>query len=553
MSKATKLMRHPVLFFRDALLKRITKNHNRSASDSSRSAVTDPFVKPQTFYLETILQLKQAAAVNRIKFEGECLWPLLRCELMIQSDHAWKKQIRNQIAFNPYLSQLCRPDHIHREKALDLRETYPHICLLEDIQETRVDYLFFSNLNSTDHVEIGGKVCNRLIDPIYEIASKISSAAKVEIIKASSKAVEKISRYKHIPVCILPPHNFTLGSGVDISYPSRFLNDIKKHIPFIEIDENRLNSFFDWQNHMTSFYEDVLRKFSPKVVFFHPYYYYAPLVRAAKNLGIVSVDLQHGVMAGFNQVFYDNWQEIPPSGYRSLPDFFWVWSKQDAEHISQAFKAGDGTMPHRAIVGGYPWLSFTYDKSAQDLARTRRLKAALKRMHVKILITLQRDSAIPRNLAHMIDTSPTTIGWVVRKHPKGAEITSSILGKENVISGPDVDKIQLNDLFELVDFNFTDGSTTVLEADYFGVYSFVYGDEGRQNYSDLIAEHKVGVIKDEQVNVFDLFLHSDISGTRAINYFAQVNVSDVLRSLLPKRDSRSHTDQKPSTIDKMLA
>jgi len=547
MSKLTKFFKHPVSFFSDMQKKkRATKNQVVATSPQVPAKKMPPpkpvtqvkpktVQRPQSFYLEKILDAKQAIAINRLKYRDYNLWPALRSELMIQCDIAWKKNIQNEIAFNPFQSQLCRSSNISFERGSDLVDSFDYFHCVDDLAVEHVDFLFFSNLNSTDQVELGDKIYNRLVDPLYETAQKIGSARKVEIIKAASPAIEKIRKYHNIPMCIVPPYIYQYGFSDAIKWPKKFLQTLQQKIPFIEFSIERVNAFFDWHLHMLDFYRCLLAKFNPKVVFFHPFYYYTPLIAAARERGIKTVDIQHGVMVGYNTVFYDNWQETPQEGYQALPDYFLVWSEQERKHLEQVFSHvnahASNRFAHRAIVSGYPWLDYAVVSDKKTALHLQKITQFIQSGKKSILVTLQRDSLIPKNIESIIASSGTDVRWLIRCHPKGAELNSPVKNMGNVLFGNAVDTVDLRDLFKLVDANLTDGSSTVLEADYFGVYSFVYGKEGIENYQEWIERGHVSLIPSAMNTYEALRLNEEIRHAK-IGYFQHVDSAALLKKLL---------------------
>jgi len=576
MSKLTKFFKHPKLFFEDAKINKAARaaaihappppkkpepTAKPQPATTSKPAPSVPAVKaapataaaktaqptgakkpvaqppkavvlkPQSFYLEKVLEFKQGNAVNSLKYNDYKLWPALRSELMIQCDIAWKKNIQNELALNPYQSQLCRSSNISFERGTDLASNFECFRYVGDLDVENVDFLFFSNLNSTDHVDVGGKIYNRLVDPLYESAKKIGSARKVEIIKAASPAIDKIRRYHNIPVCIIPPYIYKYGFSDAVNLPKKFVQNLQQKIPFIGFTEERISAFFDWHLHMLDFYRDLLSKFNPKVIFFHPFYYYTPLIAAARERGIKTVDIQHGAMVGYNTVFYDNWQETPQSGYQALPDYFLVWSELEAQHLEQMFSHVTNDFTHRALVSGYPWLDYDLPQDKKTRNQLQRIEKFIKAGTKSVLVTLQRDSLIPKNVESIITSSGEDVRWIIRRHPKGNEFSSPVKKMKNVMFGSDVDAVELRDLFKIVDYNFTDGSSTVLEADYFGVYSFVYGSEGVMNYQDLIESGPVGLIPSAISNYKELNLGSECRHEK-IGYFRRVDVAALFKKML---------------------
>lgn len=519
MSKISKLLHNPKLFFKD-MLKKINK---RIIIKQNQQSTINKWSKPQSFYLNKILSLKADLAVDAIKYKDIYLWPFLRNELQVYCDISWKKQIRNSLKFNPYQTQLCKFDENNYEKYIELSRKEGFFTI-DSLCKQNVDFLFFTNLNSTDDTYVDNKLYNRLIDPIYEKVLKIGRAEKIQLVKATSQAIEKFVDYCYKPIMLLPELSYEVNNSLLVERPQNILKKLKKHISFIDINNERLNAFFDWQLHMIKLYSKILEKLKPKVVFFHPYYYYAPLIQAAKSYGIKTIDIQHGIMHGYNEVFYDNWQEYKFIKYDAIPDYFLVWSQNEFKHIEKTFAKG------KAIISGYPWLK--YQLNLINKQKYKKHISLLSSFNKIILITLQRDSILPKNIKNMIVASSSDIGWIIRKHPKGLPFEDNgIIRQKNVIANNIFDSIPLALLFSFAHFNFTSGSTTVLEADYYKCKSYVYGNEGIDNYKEYIDSGFVGVISDEDNKIEDLKLDL-LNNSGYINYFLDIDLSVMLKKIL---------------------
>ncbi|MGP9517877.1 hypothetical protein [Psychrobacter sp. AOP7-C1-14] len=530
MSKLTKLINDPSVFFKDSFEKRILLFNKNKKTEKSNNKIaakhSDKVIKnksntrvqkkidnkiPQDIYNSYLLEAKTKVALNNFKYEDLKLWPFLRAELMVQLELAFNKQVRGSNFFNPYQTQLCRPANVPYDMADDLAKSREYMYLAEDIASQETDILFFSNLNSTDHVKHGDKIYNRLIDPLLDELSKDFKCKKIEIIKATSKAVDKVPLYYKRPICVLPPNLFTAGYSSRAEFPHGFLEKLKKSIPVIEFTEARMNSFVDWQMHMIDFYTKILRKLNPKIIIFHPYYYNIPLITAAKRMNILTADLQHGVMHGYNSVLYDNWQELPIDGYTALPDIFFTWSDKEADYLNRC--VFDQNPHHKAIPLGYKWLEFETNKDNKIVKMIDSWNC-----NYKVLISLQKDALLPNNILQIMKKQDGIL-WIIRSHPKGNKINESqVQGVSNVLFGNVIDEVLISDLFKTVDFNITPGSTTVLEADFYNVKSFVYSKEGFLNYKDYIDNGLVKYI-DSNTQSIDLETLNEFRKKPSIGYF----------------------------------
>jgi hypothetical protein len=76
-----------------------------------------------------------------------------------------------------------------------------------------------------------------------------------------------------------------------------------------------------------------------------------PLIGACNELGIKTVDIQHGGQ-GPGHYSYDNWSAAPAEGYALLPRYFWNWDDNSAAIIN---RWADETQYHKAVPVGNPW------------------------------------------------------------------------------------------------------------------------------------------------------------------------------------------------------
>jgi len=340
------------------------------------------------------------------------------------------------------------------------------------------------------------------------------------------------------------------------------------------INEYLLEEFFDWQFHMIDFFTDLLKKYNPKVLFLFPYFYHGPLIFAANKLGIKTVDVQHGIMSGENELTYDNWQELHKNGSSSLPKYFWVWGDYEYKRLKEKvfFKKN----APEVIIGGNPWLQNIKDVDNEKINKITKNLSKHKYSYVS-LITLQHPTKVPLHLIKLIEATEKEVIWLFRKHPKGINFDIKAINTSNVLVSEDLNTIEISKLFSIVDTHFTAGSTSVLEADYFGVYSFIYDTSGYKNYKefidkkqmgyfpetdmdkyfpteekinatlDLIStdssatiqksinsdQHKMHNTKENMTNIFETFFNSETtSKTQRLNYIKEVNTENILRELL---------------------
>jgi len=497
MSKFKKLIKSPKLFIYDMLDKEFSK------------PIAKPIAKPMhrspshelSYFSACIKNFISVYPVNSIKYKGDPIWPLLRNDLLIQSIIHWankKKPI--QSVFSPRLVQMAYKTNIDFSMMEEYKSQFSAKAL-NQIEEEDTDFLIFTAINSVDQVEIENQIHHKFADPIYENAKKVGTAKKIEIVKTISSGIKKIPKYKNPVVSILPPYIYKEGYSSEITYNKKLVSKFKKYIPYMPINDELIEEFFDWQFHMIEFFTTLLKKYNPKVIFFFPYFYHGPLIYAANKLGIKTVDIQHGIMSGENELAYDNWQEMHKDGYSTLPQYFWVWGEYEYKRLTENvfFKKNSP----KVIIGGHPWLENIDNFDNNKLKKITQKLLKYKYTYIA-LITLQHPTKVPKHLIKLIESTEKEVLWLFRKHPKGQDFDTKAINTSNVFSSIDLNTIELSKLFSIVDVHFTAGSTSVLEADYFGVYSFIYDTSGYINYKEYIDNGEIGYYtKNDMEEYFD--------------------------------------------------
>ncbi len=472
MSKLTKLMRDPAAFVEDSRVTRWARSKSRLAwisrhigsanSLSGRAAFTDLDAAAQLF------KFRDAMPVNAIRYGDLRLWPALRSFLWVRLAHATKGS-RKVSSVNPYRYSIEKAWRQSYKEDLEIGE-------LDALPEAEVDFLFFTNLRGTEQTLLNGLIYNRITDPIFEAACKVGRAAKVEFIRG----VGQVSLGRtHTPHFVLPSVTRQIGHFFHVEAPGNLLKVMSDKVPAAQVNRAALVDCIEWFFHARSLFARVLRKIRPRIVLFIGYDHYMPLILAVRDAGLMSVDLQHGVQAGWSPL-YNDWREIPPAGYDLLPDVFWVWGDDDADNIRRVFGSR-----HRAVVGGFPWLRRVAPADRLDL----REHSAIQSGERIGLITLQDQLVFPQLFRDIVHATRGDIRWFVKRHPKFPKIDVS--GVTDAVISSEVEAEPFRSLAAQADVHLTECSTAVVEADFEGVVNFVSGRQGAANYRRAIARGHV--------------------------------------------------------------
>ncbi len=502
-------------------LKKIKRNVIRiRQSFAQRKAYMLYYSAPERKHIELyrneLIRFANSYPVNKIKLGSDLVWPTIRFALWRALRATWEG--KKNVTVNPLRMQLSK------QWMSEFKNKYGALEIHEIEKKQSLDFLFFVNQRGVEQTTLNGKIYNRITDPVFEQASKIGKAMKVEILKSSGFV--NTTRH-HKPLFIIPPLKRTVGYVNELSSPVSLCNDIRYHIPSINFENKDLNNCIEWHYHSRDIYKSILEKLRPKVVFFIGFEFHLPLCAAAHQLRIKTVDLQHGNQTGWGPL-YKWWDEMPPTGYNCLPDYFWVWGKRDYQHIKENIRG----KKHRPIIGGYPWIERQKDfGNPLSINLQRKLKDYQK----VILVSLQHQEHFPQILQKIISQSPEDYLWLLRKHPKGLPIRKKgPLNRKNVLISQEIDNALLSYLLPEIDVHLTAGSTVVLEADYFGVPSIVWDSTGVENYAELIEEGKVFSL--EHAEEFPQIMEQLENWDREpkISCISQINTKEVLTKLLGK-------------------
>gem|GEM_PF-4072041 len=525
-----------------------------------------------------LLHFERSFPVNSLQggdaASGLMLWPYFRHLFWVRCQADYKG--KNAAIVNTSKQYVSRDWQQHYTAQLPVKT-------LETLPEESLDFLFFTNLRGTEQTRIDNRIYNRITDPIFEVARTLGRAKKVEVIKGVG---EIWPHREHDVELVLPPMLRKVGYAALTDRPKDFLDRVHNLLPEAKFDEKSYNDCVEWFFHQRDFYLQLLQRYNPKVVFFVGFDYHYALVCAAKELGIETVDLQHGVQSGWSPV-YNHWQAVPYQGYGLLPDTFWVWGEYDAGKIRNTFGNNPDICGVRPLVGGFPWLDRQQDfvnealpeallklqqqleKEAQEqllaqqeitaeavlvtesaqsdqkaveaelvseqvvVADDVEAPVEIKPVRKVALLTLQDQTVFPPLFAQIIEQSADRLAWLIKRHPKHQNIDLSAI-KGKALYGKAFDSVSFLTLIGAADIHLTECSTAVIEADYFGVPSVVTGEQGILNYSDFIEQGTVHHV--ESANAFNERLDDILAagGEPRMGVVDNTTLEQALRNLLEK-------------------
>ena len=144
----------------------------------------------------------------------------------------------------------------------------------------------------------------------------------------------------------------------------------RKKLPFSPPDIKDLHRSISEIRMLSNYFKKIMKFTRPKVAITSCYYSMTgwALNLACRDLGILSVDIQHGVQ-GSGHPAYSLWGSIPDNGYELLPSIFWSWSSYEAQTINHW--CAKVKKFHQSIVGGNLWLDFWKSEGDELVKRLR--------------------------------------------------------------------------------------------------------------------------------------------------------------------------------------
>ena len=487
-------------------------------------------------YFDEVVVFTEQYDVNSLKLDGKNIWPHFRNNLWIHMNFVaiGKNNYKNITSVHIHNSHRIQISQDYRVKAIDKygAKEVEHLN-----EKDRADVLFMVALNASEQVHLESGIYHRVCDPFYEAASKIATTKKIELIKSASPAISRNKDFIHPATLILPPVIEKLGYSEKLEFDKKIFSSMKQFMPSLNtLDTKSLKEIFDYDMNMKDFYTEIFKKVKPKVVFFYAFHYNAPMIEAADELGIITVDIQHGLQVGWNPL-YTNYDEMPPEGYRQIPDFFAVWGEKEYQSILNSFPSEK----HRPIYMGNPWLEkiktfpTTLSKDILDELESDKYDK-------KILIIMQNQTYIPQTFIDIIEqTKNDNILWIVRHHPKGERYKAkdfSIINQKIILSD-EIDTVLFSELFKYVDITISEGSTLAIEASYFGVTNIVTSAMGADNYKQELKDN-VFYYLENSADFHEIMkdINNNQSFVDTSYLFKKVNIEGVIRQLLDSSNEK---------------
>lgn len=464
---------------------------------------------------ECLAELETKFDVTRLAIDGVSIWPLIRAKLWFQLAHrVGQPKPQPQPASEPLVSAIAartgdRLRSLKRKIGIEIRRPAAYWRFLQEISSLprsgETDLLLLSRPEDASD-RCRGHIYDRHIDPLLEIASGLGlRCLKLRVrLQIESEILEPHQ-------FVWPPQFFELtdfrqafqGNAYQAFKQTRvtffkefllLLQDIVgEDWSRVSLEEASLVRKFRELFLLKEGLKVILANISPRAVFLVCYYSFFPgfaISWACRELGIPSVDLQHGQQGKYHGM-YSHWTRFPDEGYKMLPDYFWNWGQTSKQHIEQwhpySFSA------HRPLVGGNLWLAkwlhsdvgaFEYDFQS--------FLGEIEKKEKLILLALQpRSEPIEEFVLEAMASTTDKWLWLVRLHPRD-KARQGDLEQQFRTRGIHNFEIEqstnapLYSLLKRVRLNLTAWSSVCIEALYFQVPTAIVHPIGAELFADYI-------------------------------------------------------------------
>lgn len=244
-----------------------------------------------------------------------------------------------------------------------------------------------------------------------------------------------------------------------------------------------LLSIISWKR----FYRYIFKKVKPKYSFGLCYYNNAMygMILAAKELGITSIDMQHGTQGRFHAAY--QFSKVPENGYSCLPDEFWCWEGESFAAINN----NPIGKYHKPLISGNPWITYLSGKDAQNPNIFPNDKPLILFTHQPL------HPVIDEYLLETIQKTKKQYYWWIRLHPRistlDREELYSKLAAYGLIHDVELDaanSLPLPTVLKYASLHISKFSGSIIEARLIETFSLILEEIGVNIFEDIIKDGK---------------------------------------------------------------
>lgn len=423
------------------------------------------------YYINKTREIERNFKVNDFIVDDINIWPLIRLQffnnfgkLEIKNENNYKKKnffnlinifINHLISYIKYNYQFFK------------------------FKNRKIDSIFFSDKRFY-YEKYNSKYINNLIDP-YFYYNKSKNKIKIENINNINEEKKKYFKPLYLNI-----YSYSIFSYIfiKINFISKFSLKYNLNSKIKKIEKKykiRINKDLIFNNiinikYQSLAYRKLLKVIQPKKVYISCYYSFEnfSIVYSCNNLNIQCYDIQHGGIEDYH-LMYGNWNFQNIEKNNLIPKNFLIWDKRPITQTTLANK----NLKNFEIVKKLSINFWKKNKKNSDDINNEKTKIFLKKIKkYKSVILVCITSDLPQQIPKLIKKLPKNIYWLIRSHPRHANIKSieSLMRKKIINKNFDVNfssKVNLNLLLEISNKYVTDFSSTIYDADFFNIPKLV--------------------------------------------------------------------------------
>ncbi len=444
-------------------------------------------------FFDFLYAYERRADIGTLNACGVHLWPLVRSALV--RNVVWRDAVGAPLVSTGFIAQT-------RNFIVRARQAYRHVPIAESVQVAALQnapVLIFDDNPSHKISHMAGPY-DRILDPILDIRPDIE-AAKFHLQRSPGSEAGRARPSVEIPRDWLRPQS-------DPNHLAYWNRRVVDRIDRIEADfedafgprgGSLSGAVLEEMTRVQSYRElfhDLLAPLSAKVLYLSVWASTISrgLIWACKDLGILTVDVQHGQQGRYS-ANYGQWQ-LPEDGFSLMPDVFWLWGGPSDDNLRFS-GAGAGNAPVK-LIGGNPYLTkWKQREFAQHYERAPDVQERMDRAVRNLLVTLQPfrslEELVPAQLVAAIKNAPANWLWTIRNHPNAGlsdeAIFQSLLDQgcrrdQILVTGGRDEPLPM--ALRDVDWHLTAWSTCGYEALVFDTPTLFFYPFAQQQYGDYI-------------------------------------------------------------------
>lgn len=448
--------------------------------------------------MDLINDLEARYQVDQWTFDGIHVWPFIRIKLSF--DLFYRYHVSSPSGGAPQASLPSRALCLVKNNLKFAR------AVVTDFRKNawpskRAEVVFVSD--GVSYALLEGSWYEKFCDPLISVLERQQRTTFL-ISPLHEYLVPRHSPSLFIQPCIdlvkvknyLLPDSGTASNAFLQEHPDCCAYLAEQKIPASLMDQRMVQAYVRMIQGISRLYCSVLERLKPSLVFLVSYYGIEGMAvnLACRRLSIPSVDIQHGFQ-GELHIAYARWNKVPVSGYELFPSYYWCWSDSDVETIRKWSAAVDRW--HHPVAGGNLWLDMWQQGGQQVIDRydavLQNALAPHRDAH-HILVSLQpglSDQTTLDSLLKAITRGKRAWRWWFRLHPCMLQERQQIkdLLNLNGITDFELDlatDLPLYSLLRHLDLHITHSSSTVIEAQQFGIPSVIIHEFGTEFFPDQI-------------------------------------------------------------------